>query len=87
MHPEFFEFLVCPLTKGPLRYDSSNDEFVSEGARLAYPIRCGIPILVPEEARPLELHSGLFTRHASAENPCKREEDSGEAVDGEEKTT
>lgn len=48
------EILVCPLTKGTLRYDSAHSELISEGARLAYPIRNGIPIMVPEEARPLE---------------------------------
>lgn len=52
--PKMLEILVCPLTKGPLRYDSVRSELISEGARLAYPIRNGIPIMVPEEARPLE---------------------------------
>jgi len=52
--PKMLEFLVCPLTKGTLRYDSARSELISEGARLAYPIRNGIPIMVPEEARPLE---------------------------------
>lgn len=52
--PKMLEILVCPLTKGPLRYDSAHSELISEGARLAYPIRNGIPIMVPEEARPLQ---------------------------------
>ena len=52
--PKMLEILVCPLTKGSLRYDSARSELISEGARLAYPIRNGIPIMVPEEARPLE---------------------------------
>ena len=52
--PKMLEILVCPLTKGPLRYDSARSELISEGARLAYPIRNGIPIMIPEEARPLE---------------------------------
>jgi len=52
--PKMLEILVCPLTKGTLRYDSARSELISEGARLAYPIRNGIPIMVPEEARPLE---------------------------------
>jgi len=52
--PKMLEIIVCPLTKGSLRYDSARSELISEGARLAYPIRNGIPIMVPEEARPLE---------------------------------
>ena len=52
--PKMLEILVCPLTKGPLRYDSSRSELISAGARLAYPIRNGIPIMIPEEARSLD---------------------------------
>ena len=52
--PKLLELLVCPLTKGPLRYDRDNDELISDQAKLAYPIRDGIPIMLPEEARPLE---------------------------------
>lgn len=52
--PKMLEILVCPLTKGPLRYDADRSELVSAGARLAYPIRNGIPIMIPEEARPLD---------------------------------
>lgn len=52
--PKLLELLVCPLTKGPLRYDRERAELVSEGARLAYPIRNGIPIMLPAEARPLD---------------------------------
>ena len=48
------EMLVCPVTRTPLRYDSEAHELVSEAAKLAYPIRDGIPIMLPEEARPLE---------------------------------
>jgi uncharacterized protein YbaR (Trm112 family) len=51
--PALLEILVCPVTKGPLRYDRARGELVSEGARLAYPIRDGIPIMLPDEARPL----------------------------------
>jgi uncharacterized protein YbaR (Trm112 family) len=47
------EILVCPVTKGPLRYDREKGELVSERARLAYPIRDGIPIMLPDEARKL----------------------------------
>lgn len=52
--PKLLEILVCPLTKGPLRYDAERQELVSEQAGLAYPIRDGIPIMLPEEARRLE---------------------------------
>ncbi|HYI83309.1 MAG TPA: Trm112 family protein [Acetobacteraceae bacterium] len=52
--PGLLEILVCPVTKGPLRYDRARGELVSEGARLAYPIRDGIPIMLPDEARPLD---------------------------------
>ena len=48
------EMLVCPVTRTPLRYDAEAHELVSEAAKLAYPIRGGIPIMLPEEARPLE---------------------------------
>ncbi len=51
---KILEILVCPLTKGPLRYDAENQELISEQAGLAYPIRDGIPIMLPDEARSLE---------------------------------
>ena len=51
--PKLLEILVCPLTKGPLRYDRNAQELISEEARLAYPIRDGIPIMLVDEARPL----------------------------------
>jgi uncharacterized protein len=51
--PRLLEILVCPLTKGPLIYDREAGELISEKAGLAYPIRDGIPIMLPEEARPL----------------------------------
>ncbi len=47
------EILVCPLTKNTLEYDSTRQELISRGARLAYPIRDGIPIMLPDEARRL----------------------------------
>ena len=47
------ELLVCPLTKGPLEYDKENNELVSKEAKLAYPIRDGIPIMLVDEARDL----------------------------------
>ena len=49
--PKLLEILVCPLTKGPLRYDAAAQELISKRAGLAYPIRDGIPIMLPEEAR------------------------------------
>jgi uncharacterized protein len=48
------EILVCPVTRGPLTYDRERNELVSQGARLAYPIREGVPIMLPEEARSLD---------------------------------
>ena len=51
--PRLLEILVCPVTKGPLVYDRERAELVSKGARLAYPIRDGVPIMLPEEARDL----------------------------------
>ncbi len=51
--PKLLEILVCPLTKGPLRYDQKNAELISDRAGLAYPIRDGIPIMLTEEAREL----------------------------------
>ncbi len=52
--PQLLEILVCPVTKGPLRYDRARGELVSDQARLAYPIRDGIPIMLPDEARRLD---------------------------------
>jgi uncharacterized protein len=52
--PKLLEILVCPLTKGRLEYDAERQELISRSAKLAYPIRDGIPIMLPEEARPLE---------------------------------
>jgi uncharacterized protein YbaR (Trm112 family) len=52
--PRLLEVLVCPLSKSTLEYDRERQELISRVARLAYPIRDGIPIMVPDEARPLE---------------------------------
>ena len=52
--PRLLEMLVCPLTRGPLVYDRDHNELVSAKAGLAYPIRNGIPVMLPDEARPLE---------------------------------
>ena len=51
--PRLLEILVCPVTKGPLRYDREAGELVSDSAGLAYPVRDGIPIMLPDEARKL----------------------------------
>ncbi len=52
--PRLLEILVCPLTKTVLEYDRAAQELISRAAHLAYPIRDGIPIMLPEEARPIE---------------------------------
>jgi uncharacterized protein YbaR (Trm112 family) len=52
--PKLLELLVCPVTKTTLAYDAGRQELISHAAKLAYPIRDGIPIMLPEEARPLE---------------------------------
>ena len=52
--PKLLEILVCPLTKGPLEYDVDRQELISRRAKLAFPIRDGIPFMLPEEARRLE---------------------------------
>lgn len=54
LDPKLLELLVCPLTKTTLEYDAVKGELISTAARLAYPIRDGIPIMLPEEARPLQ---------------------------------
>ena len=52
--PKLLEILVCPMTKGPLEYDATRQELISRAAKLAYPIRDGIPIMLPEEARKID---------------------------------
>ena len=52
--PRLLEILVCPLTKTTLEYDRARQELISRSARLAYPIRDGIPIMLPEEARQID---------------------------------
>ncbi len=52
--PKLLEILVCPLTKTPLEYDAAKQERISRAAKLAYPIRDGIPIMLPDEARRIE---------------------------------
>lgn len=52
--PKLLEILVCPVTRGMLEYDAAHQELISRAAKLAYPIRDGIPIMLPEEARKLD---------------------------------
>ena len=52
--PRLLEILVCPVTRATLSYDAARGELISRAAKLAYPIRDGVPIMLPEEARPLE---------------------------------
>jgi uncharacterized protein len=53
MDKRLLDILVCPVTKGALIYDKAHEELISRGARLAYPIRDGIPVMLEDEARPL----------------------------------
>lgn len=53
LDPRLLEALVCPLTKTPLRYDRERMELISDAAKLAYPIRDGVPVMLPDEARNL----------------------------------
>lgn len=52
--PKLLEILVCPVTKGPLEFDATRQELISRSAKLAYPIRDGIPIMLVSEARRLD---------------------------------
>ncbi len=54
--PKLLEVLVCPQTRTPLRYDREKRELISDAARLAYPVRDGVPIMLIDEARELEPH-------------------------------
>lgn len=54
MDPKLLQILVCPVTKGPLIYNKATNELISKSARLAYPVRDGIPVLLEDEARRLE---------------------------------
>ena len=54
MDSKLLELLVCPVTKGPLTYDKERQELISKSARLAYPVRDGIPVMLEEEARKLK---------------------------------
>lgn len=54
LDPALLEKLVCPVTRTPLRYDPEANELISEAAGLAYPVRQGVPVMLVEEARPLD---------------------------------
>ena len=54
LDPRLLEILVCPVTRSPLEFDRIRGELISRGAKLAYPIRDGVPIMLPEEARELD---------------------------------
>ncbi|MBV9841826.1 MAG: Trm112 family protein [Sphingomonadaceae bacterium] len=51
LDPALLAVLVCPLTRGPLRYDPQAEELISDAAQLAYPVRDGVPVMLVEEAR------------------------------------
>lgn len=53
MDSKLLNILVCPVTKGPLIFDKKNNELISKSAKLAYPVRDGIPVMLEEEARKL----------------------------------
>ena len=57
MNESLLDILVCPLTRTRLRWDQARDELVSDAAGLAYPIRNGVPVLLADEARPLDRQS------------------------------
>lgn len=57
------ELLACPLTKGPLAWDAERGELVSRLAKLAYPVRDGIPVMLPSEARTIDPEGGVPSSH------------------------
>jgi uncharacterized protein YbaR (Trm112 family) len=57
--PRLLELLACPLTKGPLAWDPERGELISRVAKLAYPVRDGIPIMLPSEARTISVEDAL----------------------------
>jgi uncharacterized protein YbaR (Trm112 family) len=59
LNSKLFEMLVCPVTKGPLQYSAKKQELISIQAKLAYPIRDGVPVMLVDEARTLEEHYRL----------------------------
>lgn len=54
VNAKLLDILVCPITKGPLEFDAARQELISHGAKLAYPIRDGIPVMLSEEARKID---------------------------------
>jgi hypothetical protein len=77
--PKLLEILICPLTKSTLRYDAEREELISDKARLAYPIHDGIPIMLPDEARPLdEDEAGLAGENLTSEEGAGEEEVGGQ---------
>ena len=60
LDPRLLEILVCPVTRATLSYDSARQELISRAAKLAYPIRDGVPIMLPEEARSLAADDPLL---------------------------
>ncbi len=54
LNPELLKIIVCPLTKTELTYDKINDELISQEAKLAYPVKDGVPILLVDEARKID---------------------------------
>ena len=65
MDAKLLQILVCPVTKGPLIFDKKNNELISKSARLAYPIRDGIPVMLEDEAR--QLTESEYSRSEKAE--------------------
>ncbi len=63
--PRMLELLACPLTKGPLTWDPERGELVSRVAKIAYPVRDGIPIMLPSEARVLSAEDVLSPPRSS----------------------
>ena len=69
MDTKLLELLVCPVTKGPLSYDRERGELISRSARLAYPVRDGIPIMLESEARALT-DDEIDALHSSSSKPA-----------------
>lgn len=67
MNPKLLQILVCPVTKGPLIYNKDSQELISKSARLAYPIRDGIPVMLEEEARKLSPDEKLDEQAAGSQ--------------------
>lgn len=69
MDPRLLDILVCPVTKGPLIYDKAAQELISKSARLAYPIRDGIPVMLESEARLLDEPGAATLANAGSADP------------------